>query len=91
MYTIYKYPFEINDEFTLEMPASAQILSVQIQRNQPVLWALVNMDKPKQLRKFRIYGTGHPIRQDRMSIVYIGTFQLYQGDLIFHLFDGGLK
>lgn len=37
---IYKYPLEITDKQSVEMPISAEILTVQIQKEKPFLWAL---------------------------------------------------
>lgn len=86
MHTIYKYPLESGDVNEIEMPEGAKVLTVQIQRDIPCIWALVdpNMDN-KVVRRFHIYGTGYQIL--RPNDRYIGTFQLYGGALVFHVFE----
>jgi hypothetical protein len=87
--SVYKYLFEVQDEFEIEMPENAKLLSVQTQKGIPCLWALgVNTSVPLEKRKFRLAGTGHPILSDgKIEYKFIGTFQLYDGDFIGHLFE----
>lgn len=84
--TIWKYPVKPG-AFELTMPLHAQILCVQEQQGEPHLWALVSPDASRtETRRFRSYGTGHDI--DGMGTgYYIGTFQLADGALVFHLFE----
>lgn len=89
MITIYKYPIPIEDYFTLELPKDAKILTVQIQRKMPQLWAAVDSEAEKETRHFRLSETGHPLGGSdflKMSN-YIGTFQIENGTLVFHLFE----
>lgn len=46
MKTIYKYPLQVTDIQKILMPVYAQILSVQAQNNQLVLWAVVETEAP---------------------------------------------
>ena len=88
METIYKYPIEATDLIQLEMPKDAQILSVQSQAGVACIWALVNPDEPTEYRYFEIFGTGHPMQSDMgLGRRYIGTYQLLEGSLVFHLFE----
>ena len=97
MLTIWKYPIRDVDIasaiFELDMPKGAKVLTVQMQGNSPVMWALVNPETKKVKRMFLVKGTGHPI-EDRATCLaisqpdtYIGTFQLAGGALIFHVFN----
>ena len=87
MKTIWKFPLRVDDEQIVSMPDNAHILCVQAQSGTPCLWALVNPDNPPRDRKILIAGTGHT-REDLDGLVnYIGTFQMYAGDLIFHVFE----
>lgn len=61
MLMIFKYPIPIEDHFTLELPKDAKILTVQVQREMPQLWAVVDPEAEKETRHFRLSGTGHPI------------------------------
>lgn len=86
MKTIWKFPVKINDEFSLAMPAGARVLSVQDQRGGTVMWALVDDSAPKVERRFFVRGTGHPC--DGLDhAVFVGTFQLHGGAIVFHLFE----
>jgi hypothetical protein len=85
MITVYKYPVVLNDEFTLGLPGKARVLTVQVQRGKPYLWALVDTEEPSRLRHFRLAGTGHPINEPISE--YLGTFQVEGGLLVFHLFE----
>ena len=88
MQTIYKYSIPINDFFNIELPASAKILTVQIQNNTPCIWALTSTDESTVNRQFMLRGTGHPIADDDVErFKYVGTFQLHDGQIVFHLFE----
>jgi hypothetical protein len=84
MRRVFKYPLPVQDAFTLTMPAGAQFLSVQVQRDQPTLWALIDDRAHTVVRRFMILGTGHGA--DAVG-AYIGTFQLADGAFVGHLFE----
>lgn len=88
MDTVWKFPLNVTGEdvFHLEMPRMARILSLQTQGNIPCIWALVDPKQPLVRRWFRIAGTGHPI-ENTDSMTFIGTFQIMQGQLVFHIFE----
>lgn len=50
------------------------------------VWALVNPEANKEIRKFRLFGTGHPFPEDE-DLIHVGSFQMEQGKLVFHLFE----
>lgn len=81
---IWKFYLPLGDRVEIQMPECARILTVQVQRGDPVIWALVDRDVPTSPRRFRIVGTGHPV--DFMGD-YIGTFQMPAGYLVFHVFE----
>ena len=83
---IYKYSFSICDEFILEMPYGAVILSAFYQNNIPCLWAQVDPSRKLQKRKFMIFGTGHYI-DTIYNLKHIATFPEFDGTLIWHLFE----
>jgi hypothetical protein len=82
--TIWKYPFEITGPFELMLPTEAKILSVDVQGEQPCMWALVEAENILEERRFVIVGTGHPAPTPTAS-EYIGTFQ--QPPFVWHLFE----
>jgi len=85
MKRIFKYPIPVEDKITLSLPINSDILCVQIQKGEPVVYALVSdVFKRDRDRKLELYGTGMEVPEER---IYIGTFQMMGGDLVFHLFE----
>lgn len=86
--TIWKFPIEVTDSQEILMPGGTQILHVGVQRGIPCLWALVRLpeDANKVVREIVTIGTGHPI-DDASRLKYIGTYQLMEGGLVFHIFE----
>lgn len=67
----------------IEMPAYAEVVHVGLQDRTPTIWAVVDPDaKRKELRRFKIYGTGHGIRENAK---HVGTW--FQGPYVWHLFE----
>ena len=87
MRRIYKYKLETADDQTVMMPINAKILCVQVQNEIPCLWAIVHDDTQEEARHFSIYGTGHQISPDCNVENYIGTYQIHDGRLVFHVFE----
>jgi len=84
--TIWKFPLRVDDIIDVDMPTGARILAVQTQQETPCIWALVDPSAPKERRRFRVFGTGHRIAQED-SLTYVGTFQVGDGALVFHVFE----
>jgi hypothetical protein len=88
MMKVFKYPIEVTDYQSVTLPQNAEILTVQVQNGMPCIWALVNPDNKAEVRKFRLAGTGHDISTDEArKLNYIGTIQMRNGMLVFHLFE----
>lgn len=86
MKQIYKYPLEVVDAQTIILPRGAVLLDVQVQHNQPQLWALVD-DSPGETLTVRTVGTGHPCNDvSDLNMRYLSTYQLEEGQLVFHVF-----
>lgn len=80
---IWKFPLEKPDNEIL-MPIQAEILTVQMQNNVLVLWALVDpLQSIKKKRIFRVFATGEESQFDNFK--YIGTFQ--QNWFVGHVFE----
>lgn len=90
MYVIYKYPIPKIDiaigPFTLDLPISSQVLTLQIQQGVPCLWVYHDLNLPSVRRYFEWVGTGSPADHIQ-GARYIGTVQMYQEQLVFHLFE----
>jgi len=86
---VYKYPFEIAAEFSLEMPAPGDIVHVDMQNGVPCIWAVVWPDSGAVVtRKFRIHGTGKPW-EDTVNMKHHGTLIEHPGPrpMVWHVFE----
>ena len=88
MKTIHKYPVPLDDNFVINMPEGAEILTVQLQFKRLQMWAIVddNPDLALEPRNFRLLGTGHELKPQG-SYIYISTIQMHDGTLVFHVFE----
>lgn len=85
---IFKYPLEIRDRIVIQMPIGAVLLHVDVQREMPCLWAAVDPEEADEGRVIYVRGTGHELGRVAVS-KYVGTFQMLDGELVWHVFDGG--
>lgn len=86
MSVIYKYPIQDAPVQTIALPGGAEILCVQVRHNRPFIWALVNPQAALCKRRIFVFATGEPLDDSRPG-KYIGTYQLYAGKVIFHLYE----
>ncbi len=90
---IYKYQIEEGlvkrrNNFIINMPKGAKILSVQKQYNDYQLWALVFPDLPSEKRHFKTLITGEGFNfKDIKDLKFISTLQFNAGSFILHLFE----
>ena len=82
---IFKWTLRIDGWQEIEMPIGSQILSMQIQNENPQLWALVDEKNATEKRSFITVGTGQEIPVDVVD--YIGSYQIENGSLVFHVFE----
>jgi hypothetical protein len=91
---IYRYELEVTDRQTLELPMTAQPLSVAPGRAENYhidLWCLVPEIAPAVAYTVEIYRTGHPVasgadfRVDATELGYVGTVVMSDG-LVWHVF-----
>lgn len=83
---IYKYILAIVDKQQLALPSGAQVLSVQVQHGELVLWALVNTSNRPKPRAFYIFGTGNPIPDDAIGPFTKHLASVQMGSLVWHVF-----
>jgi hypothetical protein len=82
---VYKYPLTLGDWTSVPMPHGADVLCVQVQRDEAFIWARITVGNPPVLRHFRIAGTGHDLGSNVGR--HVGSFQMAGGDLVFHVFE----
>lgn len=91
MNTIFKYDLPITSEVIVLMPADAEILHVanQFAMNVATITVWVRCDPSSQVvrRRFLIRGTGHGVGDEP----HIGTVLAADGELVWHVFDGGAE
>lgn len=67
------------------MPAYAEVVKVGFQDRWLMIWALVDPDaKRKEVRRFKVYGTGHGIRENAK---HVWTWFDENGPFVWHLFE----
>lgn len=63
MRTVYKYPMELTDITSVSVPMGALIRDVGIDwEGRLCVWLEVDTENPMELLRFRVAGTGHPLR-----------------------------
>jgi hypothetical protein len=90
--TIYKYPITPTDEpawpTELALPEGARALSVGVQRDVLMLWAMVDPDAPPAARAIRVFATGQELEYAATGMQFVGTAVqdgLF-GPLVWHVF-----
>lgn len=87
MKQVWKFALEPDEtgRCLVELPWHSRVLCVQLQVGRPHIWVLVEpLTTAKQTFAFYIIGTGHPVPD--LQLDYLGTFQLANGALIYHVF-----
>jgi hypothetical protein len=85
MNAVWKFELDTDDYSKIDLPVGAKPLTVQDQKGHVQMWCLVDPNETVyETRTFRLAGTGHPISE---NVEYIGTFQLYSGSFVGHLFE----
>ncbi len=82
------WKFELEFYSTFQLPKGAEILTVQLQKDKPCIWVLVDTERELEERHFETFGTGHEISYKKgVSKIYVGTYQIANGSLVFHVFE----
>lgn len=84
MAKIFKYTLAAGkNEF--QFPKFSEVLTVQVQHGQPQIWVLhPSMNQPMEKVNFEVVPTGQECEVTFRN--YVGTFQLENGLLVFHVF-----
>lgn len=86
MQTVFKYVIPAEDSPTLMIPDGARILSIQGQAGEVCLWAHVDTEMPMAPVKLHVFGTGHHMPDKVVEWQFLGTTQLLNGTLVFHVY-----
>ena len=85
MRTIWKYPFRVTDDVTLDdVPEGARILPhvSAVRPTELVVWAEVDTDAPLTRRHLLVVGTGNPMPKVG---AYVGTTMA--GPFVWHVYE----
>lgn len=85
MARILKHEIPAASEFTLPLYEGSKLLKLDVVNEKAYIWALEDESKPQRGVKFRMVMTGEEINLDPFML-YIGTFILYNGSFVGHLF-----
>jgi len=83
--TIWKFTIQPGD-MVIRMPVGAVILDVQAQRDESVMWAIVDPDAPLEDVRLVIRGTGQNLDGWESKDNYVGSFQPHGYTLVYHVF-----
>ena len=87
-WVVYKYELtKWESQYEALIPPSAKVLRIDSQAGKICLWALVDPMEFKTLRRFDVFGTGHPIPSDGQERVFVNTFLMHEGTYVFHAFE----
>jgi len=89
MKKVFKYTLDFAHVQTITLPFGATILTIQFQRDEIQLWALVNPDEGlKVIRIIEMFGTGHAIPEaHKATRQYLCSFQNFKQSEIYHAFE----
>lgn len=85
MARILKHEIPAASEFTLPLYEGSKLLKLAVVNEKTYIWALEDESKPKRGVKFRMVMTGEEINLEPY-MMYIGTFILFNGLFVGHLF-----
>lgn len=84
---IFKYQMPVLEQFTMELPAGAEIIRMEDQGGMSWLWAAVNTDAPLEERRFRAFKTGAKM-PDVLPLRYVGFCAVFvQMELGLYIFE----
>lgn len=83
---VFKVVLALTDDQTVDMRKHAEILTVQMQQGNLCVWFECDPNMPKERRRFAVVGIWH-VFEDTAMQKYIGTIQIFGGDLIFHVYE----
>lgn len=84
---IWKFPLVIKERQVITVPAHAKILALQLQDETPCIWALVDPTYARKPRTFHMYETGQVFPEGREADTHIGTVQVDNGRVMYHVFE----
>ena len=92
MHRILKYQLEIKDEQKIKVPCCSKLLKLNVQKDVPCLWVLVDIDEIKsnnfEYKVLVMKVTGEEFKYDSDEMEYIDSFFIDDGCFVGHVFCG---
>lgn len=85
MARILKHEIPAASEFTLPLYEGSKLLKLAVVNEKAYIWAVEDESMPQRGVKFRMIMTGEEINLEPY-MMYIGTFILFNGSFVGHLF-----
>lgn len=83
---VFKYALRVDNEQSLEITGFVDVLSVAVQRDELVLYAIVNPDDSRVgVVEILIRGTGHDLGQDIAGWRFLDSHLMAGGRLVWHV------
>lgn len=88
---VFKYPLKVEDSQEIEFTGFVDILSVAVQGDDMVLYAIVNPDDARKTKtEIIIRGTGHDLGRCMEGFTYMGSHVTHGGALVWHVWMGNV-
>lgn len=81
---IFKYAIEKTRTQLIKMPLRSEIMDIQMQNGELVMWALIDPAAEEIEVKINMYETGYVIHRNALNDEYLATVQ--DGSLVCHFF-----
>ncbi|MDF1547153.1 MAG: hypothetical protein P1P88_04990 [Bacteroidales bacterium] len=81
---IWKFKLKKERSQLVKMPSKAEIMDIQLQNDNLVMWALIDPDDEEIEVKINMYGTGCEINNTTSKDEYLATVQ--EGLFVWHFF-----
>ena len=85
MNIIYKYELALTYKSIIKLPANSTILSLQTQSGIPCIWVWMDVGKKTEVEVI-LYTIPTGQVTDLENAKFLGTYQLAEGALVFHVF-----
>lgn len=87
---VFKYKLEIESQQSLDITGLVDVLSVAVQRDELVLYAITNSDDTRVcVVEILLRGTGHDIGQEIAGWTFLGSHLMAGGRLVWHVWVNG--
>lgn len=84
---IFKYQMPVLEEFSMDLPAGAEIIRMEDQGGMFWLWAVVDTNQPNETRNFMAFKTGAEMPPD-VKLKYVGFCAVFvQMELGLYIFE----